>query len=164
MSKALLRPEFTRVLARRLVQGESINMTAPHGYGRRQTLLDLRRVLPPGMRVLHANLKFCLDDCSALLADLAVQAGLNPSEVHNLGQLLEAQARHLAPSLVILHNFDLLRFATRRKAHDPLFDSALLPYLKTFSTHPHIALLLVSEAVYPDWPLPCEVLPLPTLV
>jgi len=143
------------------MQGESINLTAPHGYGRRQTLSDLRSVLPPGMRVLHINLKFCLDDCAAVLGDLAAQAGLNPAEIHDLGQLIEAQAKHLAPSLVILHNFDLLRFATRRKQHDPLFDTALLPYLKAFLEHPHIALLVVCEARYPDWPLPCEVLPIP---
>ncbi|HKI61126.1 MAG TPA: hypothetical protein VKA31_02425 [Mariprofundaceae bacterium] len=155
MSDTLLRPDFTQALAARLQQGASINLTASHGLGRRRTLQDLRALLPGRMRVLYADMKFCVDDCAATLADLAAQAGI--PDILNLGQLIEGLAANPDPALLILHNFDLLR----SQPHDPLFDSALLPYLAHVVGHAQLALLVVCEDVYPDWPLPCEHQPLP---
>jgi len=155
MNESLLRPAFTKALAARLVAGESINLTAPHGYGRRQTVSELRSILPASMRVLYADMKFCLDDCTALLANLAAQAGLEEVVIHDLGQVIRGLSENPAPALLILHNFDLLRFETHNQPHDPLYDAALLPYLVNFSTHSHLALLTVSEAPYFDWPPLC---------
>jgi len=157
MSHTLMRPDFTQALAARLQQGAGINLTAPHGLGRRQTLQDVRSLLPGRVRVLYADLKFCSDDCAAMLADLAAQAGI--PGVGDMGQLIEGLATSPDPALLILHNFDLLR----SQPHDPLFDAALLPYLVQFAGYAQLALLVVCEDVYPDWPLPCEHLPLPPL-
>jgi len=155
MSEALLRPAFTKELAARLQQGASINLTAPHGLGRRRTLQDLRTLLPADMCVLYADMKFSADDFTATLADLCQQAGLSSKTIQHAGQLIDALSHK--PALLILHNFDLLR----NDSHDPLFNSALLPYLTEFCRHPHLALLTVCEAAYADWPLPCEPMPLP---
>jgi len=155
MSEAILRPAFTRELALRLQQGASINLTAPHGLGRRRTLQDLRTLLPAGLSVLYADMKFRAGDFTATMADLCAQAGLSSKVIQHAGQLIDAQMQK--PTLLILHNFDLLR----NEPHDPLFDSALLPYLSEFSVHSHLALLTVCEAVYADWSLPCEQVVLP---
>jgi len=155
--RPLLRPSFTRELAVRLSQGASINLTAPHGRGRRRTIEDLRSVLPPDLRVLYADMKHCLNDFPATLRELCTQAGLENNDIADLGDLIESLSGNPAPALLILHNFDLLR----TELHDPLYDSALLAHLSTFAAHPHLALLTVSEDIYPDWPLPCEALSLP---
>jgi len=155
MNEPLLRPEFTKALAERLVAGESINLTAPHGYGRRQTVSELRGILPDSMRVLFSDIKFCLDDYSAMLVDLAAQAGMEEGNIHDLGQLIKALSKNPAPALLILHKFDRLRFETLNQPHDPLYDAALIPYLANFSVYPHLALLTVSEAPYSDWPPFC---------
>jgi len=153
----MLRPEFTRALAARLLQGASINLTAPHGLGRRRTVQDLRSVLPQGMPVLHADMKSSAADFPSTLSGLCAQAGLKDKDTANLGQLIESLGQDPVPALLILHNVDLLKNAP----HDPLFDTALLPYLARIAEYPHLALLCISEAIYADWPLPCEHLPLP---
>ena len=153
----LLRPAFTHALAARLTNGESINLTAAHGLGRRRTVQDMQTLLPPGMLVLYADMKFCADDFPATLNELRAQAGLKDEDVLDLGQLIETLGQAKKPALLILHNFDLLR----NQPHDPLFDSALLLHLADFADHANLALLTVSETIYADWPLPCEHLPLP---
>ncbi|MDQ6972084.1 MAG: hypothetical protein Q9M30_05495 [Mariprofundaceae bacterium] len=158
--KSLLRPAFTHALATSLQLGASINLIAPHGLGRRRTVQDLRRILPSGMRVLYADIRFNTGDLPALLKDLCTQAGLQGMHITNLALLVEALASRTSPTLLILHNIDLLRPGSTH-ARDPLFDTALLSQLCRFADHPHLALLTVSEAVYPDWPLPCEPLPIP---
>jgi len=158
-SEALLRPAFTASLAARLSAGASINLCAAHGLGRQRTVADLRSVLPAEIRVLYADMKFCATDFPATLRDLCAQAGLDDATISDLGNLLAALAHNPAPALLILHNVDLLR----SDPHDPLFDTALLPYLARFAKHPNLALLTVSEAIHPDWPLPCEHLSLPPL-
>ena len=155
----LLRPAFTHALAARLTNGESINLTAAHGLGRRRTVQDMRTLLPPGMLVLYADIKFCADDFPATLKELHAQAGLKDEDVLDLGQLIETLGQAKKPALLILHNVDLLRGAP----HDPLFDTALLPSLAHIAAYPQLALLTVSEAIHADWPLPCEHLPLPEL-
>ncbi|OIO69537.1 MAG: hypothetical protein CO186_10245 [Zetaproteobacteria bacterium CG_4_9_14_3_um_filter_49_83] len=154
-----LRPAFTHMLANHLLRGESINLLAPHGYGRRETLQDLRAILPTDIRVLYADMKDSLDDCPATLHAIARQVHSDSPAINHLGQLIIALSEHRSPFLLILHNFDLIR----NKAHDPLFDSALLPYLTNFSDHPQLSLLVVSEEYYPDWQLPCTSLPIPPL-
>jgi len=156
---SLLRPSFTKKLAARLSQGASINLTAPHGMGRRRTLQDLLSVLPPDMRVLYTDMKFCLNDFPATLRELRAQARCDDATIANLGSLIESLSGNPAPALLILHNVDLLRSA----AHDPLYDSALLPHLVAIKAHAQLSLLTVSETLYPDWPLPCEPLPIPSL-
>jgi len=159
-----LRPALTRALAARLLDGASINLTAPHGLGRRRTLQDLRSVLPPVTRVLHADLKFCADNFPATFQDLCNQAGTPNTNIRHLGHLIEALAKRSESTLLVLHNFDLLRpDKLQNQPHDPLFDTALLPYLAGFRNHRNLALLVVCEDIYPDWPLPCEHLPLPPL-
>jgi len=158
-NKTLLRPAFTRQLAMRLQHGECINLTAPHGFGRRRTLQDLRSVFPPDMGILHIDMKCSADDFSATWVDLCTQARRTGTDFRHLGQLSAALAQQHAQSLLILHNFDLLR----NQPHDPLFDSALLPYLSAFSRQPRLSLLTVCERIYADWPLPCQHLPLPPL-
>lgn len=153
----LLRPNFTKQLAARLLQGESINLIAAHGLGRRRTLTDLRSLLPKDMRLLYADLKFCLNDFPATLAELCAQAGLDSARVSNLGDLIGLLSQIPVPALLILHNIDLLRCS----AHDPLFDSAMLPHLARIAEHRHLALLTVSEDIHPDWHLPCEPLAIP---
>lgn len=150
----LLRPTFTKKLAARLSQGASINLTAPHGLGRRRTIQDLRSMLPPDMCVLYTDVKFCLHDFPATLNDLCTQADLADANPADLGELIAAVSESPASALLILHNIDLLR----SQPHDPLFDTALLPHLTTIASHPRLALLTVSEDIYPDWPLPCEAL------
>ena len=157
MTDLLLRPALTHALAARLSNGARINLTAAHGLGRRQTLADLRSILPKNMRVLYADMKFCLNDFPATLHELCTQTGLPDATVSELGQLIEVLAQDSQPTLLILHNLDLLRAAP----HDALFDTALLPFLAHIAAHPHLALLTVSEAVYPNWPLPCENIALP---
>jgi len=159
IDKTLLRPAFTRQLAMRLQQGECINLTAPHGFGRRRTLQDLRSELPPDMRILHIDMKYSCDDFSATWMDLCTQARLTGTDFRHLGQLGAAVAQQQPQSLLILHNFDLLH----HHPHDPLFDSALLPYLTAFNSQPRLSLLTVSERIYANWPLPCQHLPLPPL-
>lgn len=167
MSDALLppplRPQFTRELANRLLHGGSINLTAAHGLGRRRTVADLRTILPQDLRLLYADMKFCLDEFPALLADLYAQAGLAESGASHLGQLIEILALSSQASLLILHNFDLLRPDQHDQPHDPLFDTALLPHLAGFRDHKRLALLVICEDIHPDWPLPCEHLALPPL-
>ena len=153
----LLRPEFTHSLAARLLQGARINLTAPHGLGRRRTVQDLRTLLPPDMLVLYADIKLCADDFAGTLRDLCVQAALQDGDISHLGQLIEALGETRKAALLILHNVDLLRDAP----HDRLFDTALLPSLAHIAAYPQLALLTVSETIHPDWPLPCEHLPLP---
>lgn len=157
MTPSLLRPEFTRMLASRLAVGECINLTAPHGFGRRRTVEDLRIILSPEIRVLYADMKFRKDDFAATLDDLCSQAEL--AQVRDFPELVRMLAADSHASLLILHNIDLLRTDT----HDPLFDSDLLAHLSAFSGHAHLALLSISEAVYTDWPLPCRPLPMPPL-
>jgi len=163
MPDNLLRPAFMRALAACLEHGASINLTAPHGFGRRRTLQDLRTVLAAEMHILHADMKFCANDFTGMLADLCAQTHLHVSNIGHLGQLIEALAQKPEPALLILHNFDLLRPGMLDPAHDPLFDSDLLPYLNTVADHPHLALLTFCEDIYADWPLPCEHLPIPPI-
>jgi len=153
----LLRPEFTHSLAARLLQGASINLTAPHGLGRRRTVQDLRTLLPPDMFVLYADMKLCADDFTGTLSELCAQANLKNGNIPDLGQLIDALGKTRKATLLILHNIDLLRGTP----HDRLFDTALLPSLTHIAEYPQLALLTVSEAIHPDWPLPCEHLPLP---
>lgn len=155
----LLRPDFTRELAARLLAGESINLTATHGLGRRRTLTDLRAIFPQQFRVLHADMKFCAADFSHMLHDLCEQAGLSNTDIQHAGDLIAGLAASPEGCLLVLHNIDLLRSAP----HDRRFDSDLLPHLSGFAQHSHLALLTVSEALYTDWPLPCNALELPPL-
>jgi hypothetical protein len=157
LPRPLLRPGLTRALAARLEKGASINLSAAHGLGRRRTVADLRSILPAAMRVLYIDMRFCAADFPATLHDLCTQSGLKDVGMRNLGEFIAALADNPAPALLILHNVDLLRDAP----HDPLFDTALLPYLARIAEYPHLALLAVSEAVHPDWPLPCEHFTLP---
>lgn len=160
--ESMLRPLFTQQLAQRLMHGASINLVAPHGYGRRQTLRDLRSILPPEVSVLYADMKYYREDCAGMLAALSTQLNLK-TVASNLCQLIEELALIDQPALLILHNIDLLRYATYQQPYNPAFDVALLPYLKNFTEHDKLALLTVSEAVYVDWPLPCDALLLPKL-
>ncbi|MDQ6977243.1 MAG: hypothetical protein Q9M75_03945 [Ghiorsea sp.] len=52
----MLRPAFTQQLAAYLLAGESVNLHAPHGRGRRQTLEDLLTLLA-GVQVQKIDLK-----------------------------------------------------------------------------------------------------------
>jgi len=65
MTDLLLRPAFTHELAARLSNGASINLTAAHGLGRRQTVADLHSILPSEVRVLYADMTFCAANFSA---------------------------------------------------------------------------------------------------
>jgi len=109
------------------------------------------------MLVLYADMKLCADDFTGTLSELCAQAGLKNVDISDLGQLIDALGKTRKVALLILHNVDLLRDAP----HDRLFDTALLPSLTRISSYPQFALLTVSEAIHPDWPLPCEYLPLP---
>jgi len=120
---------------------------------------DLRSILPPEMRVLYADMKFSLHDFPATLRELCAQAGVYDAEVPNVGKLIMALAKKSQPTLLILHNLDLLRDSP----HDPLFDTELLPHLVAFSGHAHLSLLTVSEDIYPDWALPCKHIAIPLL-
>lgn len=159
MTYKLLRPEFTKQLAERLLQGESINLTAPHGFGRRRTLQDLKTLLPASMGVLQADMKDCANDYAATLTGLYEQAGLSGKEDACFKSLITMLAEKAHPSLLVLHNFDLLRC----QPHDPRYDQALLPYLAGFRQYPKLSLLTVCEMAYADWPLPCSTLTIPPL-
>ncbi len=154
----MLRPAFTRDLAARLRQGACINMTAPHGFGRRRTLKDLRAILAADMHILHADMKFCRHDFSAMMHELCLQADLQPP-AEQAAQLPQRLAERNNPTLLILHNLDLLR----SESCEPRFRLELLPSLHLWRESPRLALLCVCEDVYPDWPLPCETRPLPPL-
>ena len=87
---ALLRPEFTRSLAAQLLQGTSVNLIGAHGQGRRQTLEDLRQLLPDTLPVQQVDLQRDQIDLNRWLMQFANTA---------------------SPTLLILHNFHC--------AHDP---------------------------------------------
>ncbi len=153
----MLRPAFTQKLAERVLAGECINLIGAHGSGRRQTLTDLSSLLTGHMRILTADMKFTADDYPGTLATLCQQADIPATDFATLlSQIGEAKISR--PTLLVLHNADLLRNA----AHDPRFDRELLPHLASIAKYPAMALLTVCETEYADWKLPCNNLPLPS--
>jgi len=157
-NEPMLRPDFTRQLAERLLSGEAINLTGAHGLGRRRTLTDLTSLLAGHATVLRADMKFAAGDYQAMLGDLADQAGME-TPPDNLAELLERLTSSANPAALILHNFDLLR----SQPHDARFDDELLPQLAAIATLPGVGLLAVCEEIHDDWPLPFSNLPLPPL-
>ena len=152
--EALLRPEFTRQLAAQLMAGAAIALISPHGSGRRRTLLDLRQMLAGRMRLLSLDMKFDRFDCAAAVAKLL------PPDTEAGASLFEWLNASSAPTLLILHNLDLLH---GREDHDPAFDRLLLAQLPKMRSSPMLSLLAVFEADIGDWLPGIEPLPLPAL-
>jgi len=151
-----LRPAFTQALAERLLNGASLNLTGPHGHGRRRTLRDLRHCLPASLRVLQANLRRYPQDLAVLLNDLSTQGGCKTTE--HLGTLLDALARRGGKTLLILHNFDELQ-----TGEESGYDDRFFAQLNDIRGRPNLSLLCVSERVHDEWPLRDEEMRLPPL-
>lgn len=132
-----LRPAFTRQLAGKVADGGAINLISPHGQGRRRTLADLHRLLPPSTAILQGNLRNHPNSAQALLADLGRQ--ISP-DTNDLGTLLTQLTQTKRKWLLILHNFDELR-KTKESGYNALF----FTHLNSIVNSPAIALLIVSE-------------------
>lgn len=98
--KPLLRPEFTRMLAGKILQGSNINLSGAHGQGRRRTLEDLSHILPAAVQVYQFDFRRDHDD---------------------LLNWLESCDIHKAQTLFILHNFNEMPQGKRAQLFlDPL--------------------------------------------
>ncbi|MDQ6977244.1 MAG: hypothetical protein Q9M75_03950 [Ghiorsea sp.] len=80
----MLRPAFTQQLAAHLLAGKSINLYAPHGRGRRQTL----------------------DDLMSLLLDVKVQKIDLKRERNNWENWLKETLKLPCQAIVIIHNVE----------------------------------------------------------
>jgi len=86
----LLRPAFTRQLAERLLSGEHIQLVSPHGLGRRQTVTDLRSLLPAPITVTYIDLlRMDQQLLPAMIDACHTQQGAVVLIVHNIDQLNE---------------------------------------------------------------------------
>ncbi|MDX8395771.1 MAG: hypothetical protein R8K22_05080 [Mariprofundaceae bacterium] len=129
----LLRPEFTKALAKQLRQGTSINLISPHGQGRRRTLKDLRCCLIDSLLLLQVDMRDYQDDFEGMLNTLATQAAVN--DQGKLDALISQLAQKKSTTLIIIHNFDLWH------------KSDAIKDLNLIKNHANISLLCVSEEV-----------------
>ncbi|MDT8376885.1 MAG: hypothetical protein RQ867_09175 [Mariprofundaceae bacterium] len=148
-----LRPEFTEKLTRKLLKGESANLTGPQG--RRRTLQDLRRSLPAPLIVLQANLHDYPENAGALLKHLGGQ--LNHGNINSMGELLDHLEGSRKKHLLILHNFDELQQGEASGYAGEFFDQ-----LGSINSRATISLLCVSETAC-GFPLQSSPLQLPPL-
>ncbi len=111
-----LRPEFTETLARRLVQGESINLISPHGQGRRRTLQDLHSLLPKDYAVKQIDLRADEATWKRWLSDFPENCKVKLLILHNF-DLLTDQA--IANKLNIIMNQKVVTLLTVSEATRP---------------------------------------------
>ncbi|MDQ6980522.1 MAG: hypothetical protein Q9M46_03520 [Ghiorsea sp.] len=86
----MLRPAFTQQLAAYLLAGESVNLHAPHGRGRRQTLEDLLTLLA-GVQVQKIDLKREQDMWNDWLKETLTLSGQVIVILHNVEYITQAQ-------------------------------------------------------------------------
>ncbi len=92
----MLRPAFTQQLADHLLSGESVNLHAPHGRGRRQTLEDLL----------------------SLISDVQVQKIDLKREQNKWGYWLKKTLTLSGQVIVILHNIEHMTSHQREAFND----------------------------------------------
>jgi len=131
----MLRPEFTRLLAERLLRGESINLQGEHGTGRRQTVEELCTLLPDDLSVYRFDFRRDQSDPNPWFSQSVSRKGKR---------------------LLILHNFDELD-ATKRANRE------FIERLSGIAEQGGIPLLLVTVSLPPEWGLNIDTLPLPPL-
>lgn len=155
-----LRPTFTSKLAKRLLNGDSINLIGQHGQGRRRTLIDLRHHLGDSMQIYHMNMRLYPSDYKAFLKDFNSQANhLSPAD-SRLSSLLSLLSNSRQKSLLILHNFDELMTAPK---HPEGYPEHFLDQLNRIDYLESIALLTISEKRELAARLHIEEMVLPTL-
>lgn len=131
----MLRPEFTHRLAERLLRGESVNLQGAHGLGRRQTVEELRSLLPEYVFVSHLDIRRDKTDPDKWLSES-----------------MEVRER----KILILHNFDELDI---EKASNRRF----VERLAVAGTRTDTSLLLVTVSLPGTWNLRIDTLPIPPL-
>jgi len=86
----MLRPAFTQQLADHLLSGKSVNLHAPHGRGRRQTLEDLLPLLS-GVQVQKIDLKREQDIWHTWLKETLTLSGQVIVILHNIEYITQVQ-------------------------------------------------------------------------
>jgi len=131
-----LRPEFTKQLKRHLLKGESINLIAPHGQGRRRTLQDLRSLLPYSHSMQQLDLR---------------RDRIDPNQW--LSEVIDNSVK----TLLILHNID-----EPGPNGAPVNNPQFIAQLNRLQQLSNISLLCVSEHAL-DSQIQCKPLSLPPL-
>ena len=148
-----LRPEFTGSLTEYLSAGQCINLISPHGQGRRRTLHDLSLSLPLSMQIISINISDYYCDYKGFYKHLSSQIKEQPSQAESFNNLLDHIEMQNRTSLLILHNFDLLRHA---EGIDTAYDAIFFQALNSITERQHIALLCVSESTHTHYRLQAD--------
>jgi len=131
----MLRPEFTRLLAERLLRGDNINLQGEHGLGRRQTVNELCSLIPEEISVSRLDIR---------------RDKVDPE------QWLSKSIRLPGRKLLILHNFDELNFEKESTR-------SFTEQLTIAGKRDDIALLMVTVSLPAAWEADIDSLPLPPL-
>ncbi|MBL4775600.1 MAG: hypothetical protein JKY87_06055 [Mariprofundus sp.] len=156
----LLRPEFTTMLADRLLAGACINLISPHGQGRRRTLRDLRQITPEYLKIFHLNMRHYKLDYKGFYDDLWGQVSDRVTHDHCFKALLKLIEETKQTSLLILHNFDEIK---RSNTLPNTYHTHFFQALNSINGRSNIALLCVSEKAYPELSSSMLRIHLPTL-
>ncbi|WP_038248061.1 hypothetical protein [Ghiorsea bivora] len=91
----MLRPAFMKQLADHLLAGESVNLYAPHGRGRRQTLEDMLPLLA-GVQVQKIDLKREQNKWGSWFKETLTLSGQVIVIIHNIEYVTQAQKAALS--------------------------------------------------------------------
>ena len=86
----MLRPAFTQQLADHLLSGKSVNLHAPHGRGRRQTLEDVLSLLS-GVQVQKIDLKREQNKWNSWLKETLTLSAQGIVIIHNIEHMTSRQ-------------------------------------------------------------------------
>lgn len=140
-----LRPAFTEALVNKLTGGQTINLIGKHGQGRRRTLDDVKRCLPDSILVLHVDMKSYRQSYTGFIEALWQQCANEAAAPDNLAGLLTALRSGARPTLLILHNFDVLRINLDLDTH---YSPRFFDHLNNIKRRANMSLLVVSEKAH----------------
>jgi len=153
-----LRPEFTTLLAARLLDGESLNLISPHGQGRRRTLDDLHNILPTKSLIIQMNMRTYRSDYKGFIETFMDSFDCRDHHIKCLSEFLELLSKEKQKVIIILHNFDEIR---NSKASEHGFSNIFFSDLNTIRNQPNIALLCVCEQRFEHYLVRADGSPLP---
>lgn len=148
-----LRAKFTISLATRLLAGESLTLTSPHGQGRRRTLDDLRNRLPDSTDIIQINMRTYCIDYKGFIREVVNATGYQNRGITSLNNLLDLITKEQQQRLIILHNFDEIR---DRRAAASGYTPAFFSDLNSIRHRPGISLLCVCEQVFNNYLLQAD--------